>query len=67
MHYKPVVNDANPVVLIVGNTVLMDGVEACLRELQKTRRELYINVYRAVERYAPPAGPQRARRERGGK
>lgn len=24
----------SPVVLIIGNTVLMDGVEACLRELQ---------------------------------
>ena len=38
-------------------------IGACLRELQKTRRELYINIYRAVERYAPlAAGPRAARR-----
>ena len=30
-------------------------IGACLRELQKSRRELYINVYRAVERPTPPA------------
>ena len=38
-------------------------IGACLRELHKTRRELYINVYRAMERYGPPSGRQRARRE----
>ena len=34
MQYSTVVEDSNPVVWIIGNTVLMDGVEACLRELR---------------------------------
>ena len=34
MQYSTGVEDSNPVVWIIGNTVLMDGVEACLRELK---------------------------------
>ena len=34
MQYSTAVEDSNPVVWIIGNTVLMDGVEACLRELK---------------------------------
>lgn len=34
MELGSVVEAIGPVVLIIGNTVLMDGVEACLRELQ---------------------------------
>jgi tRNA 2-thiocytidine biosynthesis protein TtcA len=37
-------------------------IGACLRELHKARRELYINVYRAMERYGPLDDRQRARR-----
>jgi len=33
MQYSMLVEAANPVVLIIGDTVLMDGVEACLRDL----------------------------------
>ena len=33
MQYSPIVESTSSVVLIIGNTVLMDGVEACLREL----------------------------------
>ena len=34
MQYSTHVKDSNPVVWIIGNTVLMDGVEACLREFK---------------------------------
>lgn len=34
MEHSSVIEAASSVVLIIGNTVLMDGVEACLRELQ---------------------------------
>jgi hypothetical protein len=34
MQYSAGAEDLNPVVWIIGNTVLMDGVEACLRELR---------------------------------
>jgi hypothetical protein len=34
MQYSNDIKDPNPVVWIIGNTVLMDGVEACLRELK---------------------------------
>jgi hypothetical protein len=34
MQYSTAVESASPVVFIIGNTVLMDGVEACLQELQ---------------------------------
>ncbi len=33
MQYSSIVESASSVVLIIGNTVLMDGVEVCLREL----------------------------------
>jgi len=33
MQYSIGVEDSDPIVWIIGNTVLMDGVEACLREL----------------------------------
>ena len=33
MQYGSIVESAGSVILIIGNTVLMDGVEACLREL----------------------------------
>jgi hypothetical protein len=34
MQYSIGVEDSNPIVWIIGNTVLMDGVEACLREMK---------------------------------
>lgn len=34
MRYNSAVENSNPVIWIIGNTVLMDGVEACLRELK---------------------------------
>jgi hypothetical protein len=34
MQPSSVVEATSPVVLIIGNTVLMDGIEACLQELQ---------------------------------
>ena len=34
MQHSSAVEAASSVVLIIGNTVLMDGVEACLQELQ---------------------------------
>jgi len=34
MQYRTGVEDSPPVVWIIGNTVLMDGVESCLRELK---------------------------------
>jgi hypothetical protein len=34
MRYSAGEEDLNPIIWIIGNTVLMDGVEACLRELK---------------------------------
>lgn len=34
MQSSAVVEAASPVVLIIGNTVLMEGIDACLRELR---------------------------------
>jgi len=34
MQHRSIVESASSIVLIIGNTVLMDGVEACLQDLQ---------------------------------
>lgn len=34
MKYSTAVEDSNPAIWVIGNTVLMDGGEACLRELK---------------------------------